>query len=220
MGEVLVAAAFAPALVDWLAVARTRTRIEYAAKPATMLVLIGAAVAFRDDAPAQQWAFTVAALGLSLAGDAFLMLPGDRFVEGLASFLLAHLAYVVAFTPSAPPPEVAGPVAAGIMLVAVPMFARLRRGMLALGRGKLVAPVAAYVVVISVMVVAAVSMLGREEVPGGAAAFAAAGALLFYASDALIGWRRFVRPFPGIAVAIMVLYHAGQAGLVLALARP
>lgn len=40
-------------------------------------------------------------LGLlcSLAGDIFLMLPGDRFIPGLVSFLLAHLAYI---TPSPP----------------------------------------------------------------------------------------------------------------------
>ena len=33
-----------------------------------------------------------------MAGDIFLMLPNDRFVAGLASFLVGHLAYVVAFT--------------------------------------------------------------------------------------------------------------------------
>ena len=34
---------------------------------------------------------------LSTLGDIFLMLPKDRFIPGLASFLLAHLAYIVAF---------------------------------------------------------------------------------------------------------------------------
>jgi hypothetical protein len=39
------------------------------------------------------------ALGLifSLAGDIFLMLPTDRFREGLASFLAAHVCYIAAF---------------------------------------------------------------------------------------------------------------------------
>ena len=39
----------------------------------------------------------VVGLVCSLAGDVFLMLPEERFVEGLVSFLLAHIAYVVAF---------------------------------------------------------------------------------------------------------------------------
>ena len=34
---------------------------------------------------------------LSTLGDIFLMLPKDRFIPGLASFLLAHLAYIVTF---------------------------------------------------------------------------------------------------------------------------
>jgi hypothetical protein len=37
------------------------------------------------------------------------------------------------------------------------------------------------------------------------------------ASDSLIGETRFVRPWAGAGVAIMVTYHAGQALLVLSL---
>jgi hypothetical protein len=39
---------------------------------------------------------------LSTAGDVFLMLPRDRFVAGLASFLVAHLCYVWAFSIGVP----------------------------------------------------------------------------------------------------------------------
>ena len=42
-------------------------------------------------------AWWVAAIVLSLLGDVFLMLPSDRFVFGLVSFLLAHLAYIGGF---------------------------------------------------------------------------------------------------------------------------
>ncbi|NIW49240.1 MAG: lysoplasmalogenase, partial [Gammaproteobacteria bacterium] len=34
-------------------------------------------------------------LALSLAGDIFLMLPDEKFIAGLVSFLLAHLAYIL-----------------------------------------------------------------------------------------------------------------------------
>ena len=45
------------------------------------------------------------------------------------------------------------------------------------------------------------------------------GALLFYASDACIGWSKFLaRVPPGSVLWIMTTYHLGQVGLVLALA--
>ena len=44
------------------------------------------------------------------------------------------------------------------------------------------------------------------------------GAVLFYCSDALIAWRRFVRPKPWQPLVIIVTYHLAQAGLVLSLA--
>ena len=44
------------------------------------------------------------------------------------------------------------------------------------------------------------------------------GALLFYASDGILGWNRFVQPLPHGRLAVMTTYHLGQIGLVLALA--
>lgn len=217
-GQALVAAAAVPAVADWVAVARGSRPAEYVSKPATLAVLIAAAVLLREEAPSHQWAWIVPALALSLAGDVLLMLPGDRLVAGLGAFLLAHLCYVVAFTPSAPPGE-AWLALAAVATTSAGLFVRIRRGLVAGGARSLVGPVAAYVVAISLMVASAWSTLWRPAFPDAAAAAAAVGAVLFYASDALIGWSRFVRPLPGAPVAIMVLYHVGQAALVLSLAR-
>jgi uncharacterized membrane protein YhhN len=73
----------------------------------------------------------------------------------------------------------------------------------------LVRPVVAYLVVISAMVVTSW---------GTAIAFAVVGATLFYVSDATLAWNRFVRPIRYGDLYVMVTYHLGQAGLVLALA--
>jgi uncharacterized membrane protein YhhN len=70
---------------------------EYVLKPLTLVLLIAAAVSLREGDPPARWWFTLAALGSSLAGDILLMLARDRFVAGLASFLLAHVCDVVAF---------------------------------------------------------------------------------------------------------------------------
>jgi uncharacterized membrane protein YhhN len=68
--------------------------------------------------------------------------------------------------------------------------------------------VIAYVTVISAMVATAI---------GSGNPVAIAGALSFYASDALLGWNRFARPFPHARLAVMVTYHVGQGLLVLSL---
>jgi len=75
---------------------------------------------------------------------------------------------------------------------------------------RLVPPVVAYLLVISAMVTLALGV--GEGIVG-------LGAVLFYASDAMIGWRKFVRRFPFDRVAVMATYHVGQALLVLTLAR-
>ncbi len=84
--------------VDWFAVHTERKPLEYVAKPATMLPLIGAALALDPAVPAMRPWF-VAALVCSLAGDVFLMLPKPEqfFVPGLASFLVGHVLFTLPF---------------------------------------------------------------------------------------------------------------------------
>ena len=91
----LLAVTVGCAVANWIAVASEpeRTALVYVAKPATMVALIGVALALDPFDPAVR-AWFVAALVLCLAGDVFLMLPQDLFVAGLASFLLGHLCYV------------------------------------------------------------------------------------------------------------------------------
>src|SRR4051812_32523111 len=93
----LVVAALA-AVVDWVAVWRRPQwdRVETVLKPLVLVALIGVALVM-DAADDGQRAWFVAALVLSLAGDVFLLPSVDRFVPGLASFLLAHVAYIVGF---------------------------------------------------------------------------------------------------------------------------
>jgi uncharacterized membrane protein YhhN len=196
----------AVAIVDWIAVARGWTRVEYAAKPLTMVGLIGVALAI-DPAYSEMRAAFVIALVCSLVGDVFLMLPRDRFVAGLAAFLAAHLAYTAGFIVG--PGSVAG-LGIGALItaaVAIPFGVHLvwavRRSAPAV-----VTPVVAYTVVISVMVASATG-LGN--------AWAIVGAWLFFASDALIGETRFVRSLRHGDLAVIVTYHLGQALLVLSL---
>ena len=77
------------------------------------------------------------------------------------------------------------------------------------GRERLVGPVLLYAFVISLTVVSAAG--SRNWV-------ALTGALLFYLSDALFAWYRFVGPLRWGRPVNIVLYQTGQALLALSLA--
>ena len=208
----LLVATVAVATADWLVVSAGNRRLEYVAKPGTMVVLIALALTVGGDGAEVDGALRawfVIALVCSLAGDVFLMLPSDWFVAGLASFLLGHLAYIagLATVHESWPWSLVGLLLVGgaLALVAHRILGGVRRSEPAMS-----APVIGYMAVISVMVVAAW---------GTVRWLAIAGATLFYASDATLAWNRFVHEHRRGRLAVMVTYHLGQIGLVLSLVQ-
>ena len=203
----LLALTLVVAAGNWVAVERERKLLEYVCKPLTMVVLIATTLALDVGDPTVRTWFIVA-LVLCLVGDVFLMLPQDLFVFGLGAFLLGHIAYVVGM-------QVDGVdvtrVGLGLVIVALGMaFVGLRivSNVRASDAAEMAGPVVAYMLVISAMVASAF---------GTGHAFGIAGALSFYASDALIAWNRFVGKTRHDRLAVMVTYHLGQIGLVLSL---
>jgi uncharacterized membrane protein YhhN len=206
---VLLAVAAGVALVDWWAVATRTKRVEYIAKPAVLAVLVALALVV-DPTYGDRRTWFVVALVCSLVGDVFLMLPQDLFVPGLVSFLLAHVAYTIGF--DLHQGSVGALIVATLVVVTLDVVVGSRilgaiwRGDDAALRG----PVVVYMVVISAMVVSALTAgpwLG------------AAGAVLFFSSDTLIAWDRFVQPRRWMPLAIIVTYHLGQGALVCSLVR-
>lgn len=211
-------ATVAVAAVDWYAVARARHDLETLAKPATLLLLLLVAllvlVGRTEPVTTAGW-LLVAALLLGTLGDVALLDPGpDRFLAGLAAFLLGHLAYVGCFLTLGPEP---GPLV-GVALagLAVSLVAG-RRTLPCVARTAgptTTAAVAAYMLVIGAMLLAA-GATGSLLVT--------MGALVFVASDTVLGMDRFTRPVtwpvtwtsPWPHVVVMVTYHVGQ-GLVVA----
>lgn len=198
------------AAVDWYAVSQDRgdgrVPLEFVAKPLTLVFLAGACASI-DPADPTARAWFVAALVLGLVGDVFLLVPDRYFVPGLAAFLVGHLAYVVGFVVQ--PLEVVGlVVGAAVVVAGLAVLGRRIMSAVSADEPALVAPVGAYIGVISAMVVVAFGSLSP---------LAIAGALLFFASDALIAWEKFVDPREWMRLAIIVTYHVGQLGLVLSL---
>jgi alkenylglycerophosphocholine/alkenylglycerophosphoethanolamine hydrolase len=211
----LLSIAVGVAVADWVAVAAGNKRLEYVFKPTVMLALIGVAVVIQPAVPAQR-AWWLAALVLGLTGDVFLVLPGDRFVAGLAAFLLGHLAYIAGFHAAGVPVGTSALWLALLLVLASAALLPIVRGARRAGHPELAGPIVVYALVISAMVASA---LAAATTLGGAARLAAPGALLFIASDGLIGFRRFVSDRPWMGLAVIVTYHLGQAALVVSLVR-
>jgi uncharacterized membrane protein YhhN len=179
----------------------------YACKPLTILLAMAVAVSAPDGPPGAYRALILAGLAWSLVGDVLLMLPADRFVAGLACFLVAHLWYIAAFGVAAPRPAPAillvsaGAIGLALFLPLWPYLGRLR------------APVAAYALALVGMLWQAT---GWAATGGGSRArLAAAGALVFVASDAVLAYNRFRRPLRGAQAAILSTYFVAQ-GLIAA----
>lgn len=204
-----MSAAFVAAL-DWWAVGSARRRIERVAKPATMALLLTVA-AFGGDAPGDVRGWLIIGACFGVVGDVALL--GDdewRFMVGLGSFAVGHLAYTGAAISVGFDPVLA---AFGAMftsaLLAYRFVPRTLPGARAHGGAVLASAVMLYAVVISAMVVTAWAT---------SLWVAAAGASLFAVSDWVLGYQRFVGPLPGGRLSVMVPYHVGQALLIVALA--
>ena len=203
---IVLAATAVAAVADWIAVATSRRRLEYVAKPAVMVGLIVVALVLNPISTTER-AFLVVALALGLVSDVFLMLPQDMFLAGLAAALLEHFAYIAGFRAR---DFHAGLLIAGTVIAVVSIGFVLPSIYRSLKekQPQLVWPVFAYVVVFVLMVASA----------GGTGSLVAlSGALLFFYSDAVLAWNRFVKPMPGGRLTNIVLYHVGQAVLVLSL---
>jgi len=197
------------AALNWLAVGRGWKRLEYLAKPGTMLALLAWLGPLTVGNPALFW-FDLGLI-FSLAGDVLLMLPRRRFLGGLVAFLFAHVAYIVGFNLTLPPLNLNVLLFAGVIgLVAWDVYRRIRLGVSA----ELRWPVLIYLSVIGVMVLSAWLTLLRPEWGFGPAMLASVGASLFMISDSLLAWDRFLAPLRYGRVLIMVTYHLGQVGIV------
>jgi sterol desaturase/sphingolipid hydroxylase (fatty acid hydroxylase superfamily)/uncharacterized membrane protein YhhN len=175
-------------------------------KPLVMLI----AIFFIAEKAIDAWAwcrfdsFLLAAIGFSLVGDVFLMLPGNYFIPGLASFLVAHLFYIALFRQGQGwfPSKRA---LVGVLAVGAVMYSIVWGG---LNDPVLKIAVAAYVSVISLM---AAQAIGRAIVTGDAASrWVALGACVFMVSDSLIAINKFVTPVALSSLWILATYYCAQ----------
>lgn len=214
------------AIVEWIAAEKQLKSLEYVAKPATMLALLWWMWQSVGFGGSMLW-FTLGVV-LCLAGDVFLMLPRDMFIFGLLAFLLGHISYILGLN-NVPPfgnmgglfvlvilgkvLAIATIILLGIYLVW--LFPKLARGLAEKGKKALRIPVLIYSLVISLMVYSALMTWYRAGWTTGAALSASIGAVLFFASDSMLAWDRFINPLSHARLRVMTTYHLGQIGIIL-----
>lgn len=189
----------------------------FAFKPLTTLLILAFAWPRGADAPKQR-RFIRIGLVLSLIGDVFLMWPKEGFLPGLIAFLLAHLAYIAAFT--VPLRLAARPlVFVGYAALALLILAQLWPGIPAALR----APVVAYVVCLATMAAQALvwwrSSAARAAADAPLARWAALGGMLFMVSDSLLAINKFAVPLPLASLWILATYWLAQGCIASALRR-
>ena len=141
-----------------------------------------------------------------LGGDVFLALPQKRmFLLGLTSFLVGHVLYCIAFYLTAGV-NTATWIGLGLtLLVSIGVYAWLRPHL-----GAMHGPVVAYIIVITVMVSGASSVLGNLRLGEAGRIMLFAGASAFYFSDVFVARDRFMTEGFINRLFGLPLYFAGQ----------
>src|ERR1035437_8488872 len=125
------------------------------------------------------------------------MMPSDKFVHGLLSFLGAHI--VVAGALFSVTPAVAPSLAVTMRAVAAALYAVLYPGL-----AKMKIPVLVYVLAISLMAWRAWE--SWLHLPGTDTLMAATGTVLFMVSDATLAFDRFRGEFRSAQAVILATY--------------
>jgi uncharacterized membrane protein YhhN len=172
----------------------------YITKPlTTLLIILLPVVSIKQ--PSLYAFLIIAGLGFSLVGDIFLMLPSDRFLAGLISFLFAHVFYSSAFISDIK------------KMTWLPVIALILAGMIFVilispSLGKIKIPVYLYVVFILIMVWMAWERWITHPTQGPLLALIGAGFFAF--SDLVLARERFVGRFKSSQALILGSYFIAQ----------
>jgi alkenylglycerophosphocholine/alkenylglycerophosphoethanolamine hydrolase len=214
---ILIILAFIFAGLESLALWKSWHKLEYLVKPAVMVCLFVWLTATAGLQGALLW-FGIGIL-FSLAGDVFLLFIDRFFMLGLVAFLLGHVAYLIGFNTPLPQTTVWS---IGFAIVIGMGSARVLRRIVgsirSKGQKRLIVPVLVYGTVITLMLLSAMLTLFRLDWDATAALLVSFGAAMFYFSDIVLAWNRFVTPIKNGRILNIGMYHLAQIAIVVGVA--
>ena len=170
-------------------------------KPLTLILIILIAIFF----PAidiKYKIFIISGLIFSIVGDMSLIFPEQHFIKGLIAFLIGHICYIIAFV-----------VSGGFHFTIWIFLPIIIVGMLYLQliikyTGKMTIPIIIYISIIIIMGWMAIERF--NSLPTNGTFIAAAGAILFMISDAVLALNKFRKPFFSAELIILTTYFTAQ----------
>lgn len=196
MTTVLSIIALISAIMAIYAKMRENTRLQYIFKPLTMTAIILLAI-LNASSPTFYQKMIITGLIFSTVGDCFLI-DSRRFVQGLISFLLAHICFIIAFfsTPNLP------------SLIFYLAYFAVFLSILWRHLGSLKIPVIVYSLALALM--SWFALCRYFELIDHKSLFAFLGSVTFVASDSLLAFNKFKSPFPFADILILSTYFSAQ----------
>jgi len=174
----------------------------YIFKPLTTSLIIVIAFLQPIEVSAYYRIMIIFGLFFSLGGDIFLMLPKDRFIPGLLSFLITHIFYILAFTSASSFPPgflllIPGLIAIGIILKILLPYT-----------GDKTIPVIIYAAILTLLYWQSAGRLNESFTHSSLTAFI--GSILFIFSDSTLVIDRFVKKFRSARLLVLTTYFTSQ----------
>lgn len=179
-----------------------RRGLVYFFKPLAMFSIIAIALGKSFPTFSNYQLAIIFGLFFSLIGDIFLI-RHEHFIQGLASFFIAHLFYIAAFVLFTPNWSWLAASALPIVLCLAVMLWVLWPHL-----GELKIPVMLYTIVIALMGWQAINRL--IEIGDIKSVFAASGALLFMTSDSILAINKFRYSFHHAQLLLLTTYFLAQ----------
>jgi len=183
--------------------------VKYFSKPITTILIILLAVLQQVEVSETYKYLIIIALVFSLVGDVFLMLPTDKFIQGLISFLVAHIFYIVAFTLGF------GPYFEFSLLVPAAIYAVIFLWILLPKTGKMKPAVIIYSLTLMVFLWQATGRF--YYIAETTALLTLFGAILFIISDTILAYSRFLKKYKFSQTLIHLTYWGAQVLLALSI---
>jgi len=177
-----------------------KKKLYYFFKPMTMLLIILFPLLFGSEINSIYQYMILMGLLFSFIGDIFLMFPQKHFKNGLLSFLVGHIMFIIAFNQ-----EVNNFSYLIILPIMIYMLIIIRILFPHLEKYKI--PVIIYMVVISLMFYSA---WNRYLFFDGAVLFVLIGSLLFTISDTVLAFNKFYKKFKFAEPVILSTYFTAQ----------
>lgn len=195
IAEILIIAAALTYIVSDI---KDYNTIRYISKPLATLLVIFVALYSQNQSDSLYKNLILSGLVLSLAGDVFLMLRKDMFLQGLISFFIAHIFFIIAIS-------LEFGFGTNIYLLIIPLiYALIVLWKLFPSADKLKIPLIAYSLMLVIFLWQSANLYYLSST--NSAAYAFYGSLFFIISDTFLAFAKFKRKRKYSTVLIHTTY--------------